>query len=406
MSLEGIKDSITRIDKRYFDTIDSIVFKVFNEFLQPVGGLPGPTGALIRPETDRPWHGISWSATGGLEKASTRGEYNENIITVLVPGWSPLKLINWLCKRAIRPETGNADYLFFETVNGFNFASLSQLAEYHVAQDYVQSISPVRPPGDARSRDIDLEFRTFERYSISDSFNMLKHTQNASFASRLITHDIVTKKIEEHTYDYLERSAPPPISGANIPISTTQYHKNLEDYPILPKNSILPKQAKVNTLFYPKHTNLQSQDTFVKKKETDIHSDKWLQERLSNLGVMGHVKVVISVPGDTGQIPPGGGGWLKSRSVGDVVNLHLPSVEHDPSDFEADPYLKGKYMITAIRHIISLEEYKLEMELSKDSLPRSLSTDVLSSAEAPHDGELRANQPMSLPRVSPYDRGE
>ena len=50
----------------------------------------------------------------------------------------------------------------------------------------------------------------------------------------------------------------------------------------------------------------------------------------------------------------------------------IPAVEYEPSHLEVDPYLKGKYMITAIRHIINIDNYKLELELSKDSLPTPL----------------------------------
>ena len=82
---------------------------------------------------------------------------------------------------------------------------------------------------------------------------------------------------------------------------------------------------------------------------------------------MGHVKLSLTVPGDTGG--PG-----RSREVGDVVLVQCPSIEFDQPEFEADPYLKGKYMITAIRHMISLDDYKIKLEVSKDSLPAPIPT--------------------------------
>jgi len=324
-SLEGIKDTITRIDQYYNAPIGKIVEDVFNNYLR---------------NEDIP------------KELIDIGRTRDNV-AVTVPGWNPLKLINWLCKRGVSETYRNSDYFFYETINGFHLMSLGSLAHRPVVKEYIQSTMPVRSTEDRRVRELDTEFRTYEDFTVHDSFNTFQHTQNASFASRLITHDLVTKKIEEHTYDYLKRT------------DINNYHKpgnqsHMEPYPMLAEGDMLTKQAKINTFFYPKHKNLHN-------GFKNNHAEDWLQERKSNLNLMGHVKLSLTVPGDTGG--PG-----RSREVGDVVIVQCPSIEFDQPEFEADPYLKGKYMITAIRHMISLDDYKLKLEVSKDSLPSPIPT--------------------------------
>ena len=323
ISLEGIKNSTTRIDQHYSTSIENIVKDVFNNYLR----------------------------NDDIPKELIDVERTRDRVAVTVPGWKPLKLINWLCRRSISETYGNADYLFYETVNGFHFISCAALAKQEVVQNYIQSPLPIRPIDDERVHELDPEFRTYEKSVIHESFNMLNHTQKATFASKLITHDLVTKKIEEHTYDYLKRT------GSDI-YAIGQVQSHMEPYPILAENDMLTKQANSNVFFYPKH-----KDLYAGFKNN--HAEGWLQERLSNIHLLGHIKVSLTVPGDSGG--PG-----RSREVGDIVTVQLPAVEYEPSHLEVDPYLKGKYMITAIRHIINIDNYKLELELSKDSLPTPL----------------------------------
>jgi hypothetical protein len=40
-----------------------------------------------------------------------------------------------------------------------------------------------------------------------------------------------------------------------------------------------------------------------------------------------------------------------------------------PESKKADSYYSGKYLITAVRHMITMNEYKTVLELAKDSVP-------------------------------------
>ena len=60
-----------------------------------------------------------------------------------------------------------------------------------------------------------------------------------------------------------------------------------------------------------------------------------------------------------------------SRRVGDIVGVKLPTPEpkHDEIKWE-DQYLSGKYMISAIKHTITKDNYTMKAELIRDSVSK------------------------------------
>jgi hypothetical protein len=54
-------------------------------------------------------------------------------------------------------------------------------------------------------------------------------------------------------------------------------------------------------------------------------------------------------------------------TVGQTLNFSLLSLT--PESKKADSYYSGKYLITAVRHMITMNEYKTVLELAKDSVP-------------------------------------
>jgi len=53
--------------------------------------------------------------------------------------------------------------------------------------------------------------------------------------------------------------------------------------------------------------------------------------------------------------------------LGDIINFVFPKITSSLTEKEINETLSGKFLITAIRHDISRQDYRMVLELSKDS---------------------------------------
>jgi hypothetical protein len=59
-------------------------------------------------------------------------------------------------------------------------------------------------------------------------------------------------------------------------------------------------------------------------------------------------------------------------SVGRVIDFSLPEITRTSEGKSPDKYYSGKYLVTAIKHIIDVEgKFTTMMEISKESLPNA-----------------------------------
>ena len=81
------------------------------------------------------------------------------------------------------------------------------------------------------------------------------------------------------------------------------------------------------------------------------------QERRSQMQQFKGMVIEVTVPGDS------------RRRVGDIVRTEFPAEPVVPNrqDDTTDLSISGKYMVTHIRHQIRKDDYKLVMELSRNS---------------------------------------
>jgi len=92
--------------------------------------------------------------------------------------------------------------------------------------------------------------------------------------------------------------------------------------------------------------------------ETDRNIEEVLGKRISQQRQIESVRIQFQVPGDS------------SREVGDLIYFSYPSDEpedRNTGNIKEHKYLSGRYLITALRHKITPEEYEMVVEASKDS---------------------------------------
>ncbi len=283
----------------------------------------------------------------------------------IIPNWSPLTAINWLASRAVDSENPeNCNFVFFENLDGYHFHPLSwnmKQPPTSTPDSFIESLSrsittffgsnkkgkysdfAYFPKKDrAEERDKEREFKNMERFILQHQFNTMEKIDSGMYGSHLLTHDIVRKKYEHHTFNYND-----------------DFGKNdtLEDNPLVAKgNDKLSQHDMGHYKFYPKHKLLHDDKMDNDKIET------WVLKRNSQMQQVEAIRFNFTVPGDS------------ERLVGTVVSLTIPNFLSPSMPLQNwyDKYLIGNYLIGSIRHSISRENYEMNVEVIRDSLPKPL----------------------------------
>tara|TARA_Y100000593_G_scaffold82639_1_gene155379 strand:+ start:158 stop:1558 length:1401 start_codon:yes stop_codon:yes gene_type:complete len=304
-------------------------------------------------------------------------EPTNRIERCIIPNLSPIDAINWLSFRAIPDTSSNSvNYLFYETISGSFFVSINSLIKKTPL--FYCRLTPrtqdIYSDGALISKDLVINV---DKLKFINTFNRYQNIKRGIYASKLITHDIVKKKIIQHENNYIldwignnHLGEYPPMSISRVEtksanINRTSFappHKSLRRPTTNEKE--LPKMIDSRVEFYPKHDKMYCKwvgDSYDNKAE------EWKLQRNSNIGLFQGTKIYVE------------GAGVSAVRVGQIVDLQVPSTETTDrdkmSDAGFDKSLSGNFMVTAIKHIFSAAstdgayiEYRMGLELSKDGV--------------------------------------
>ena len=230
------------------------------------------------------------------------------------------------------------------------------------------------------------------------------------YANRVITHDLVRMKWAKSDFHYIEPSdivessdssgatttrpnSDKPVDDENTIINNFirsdpgKQCSNAADMLNRPEThiSLFPTNRGISTKFnegirsvtYKDKTGTtqvgaESQAKSVdggSPKETPVEMEKrveeWLAQRISQKRQMQTVKIQFDAPGDS------------AREVGDLIWFNLPSenpkAAEQTGEQQPHKYISGKFLITALRHKITNDEYTMHVEAIKDGYRSQLS---------------------------------
>jgi hypothetical protein len=273
----------------------------------------------------------------------TMGVYN-----IILPTIKPLEAISWLSNYA-RPRASNgntklADMLFFQTQNGFYFKSLSSMYEDNVYRTYKYQIQNITADDEPPAEDV----ISILDYQFIKTFDTLKETRSGTFANRLISLDPLTRKVSSTVFDYQT-----DIKTTLNPIS-----------PLVPEPNRLgvTENKSYNGCLKMGVSNAGQQlKSYIPQGSVspDIFLEAFVPNRTAQLALSNYTVVKIRIPGDP------------FVTVGKLVNFNLPSLSNANGTKELDKLYSGKYLVTAVRHIIqSPTTYQTVLELAKESTPQ------------------------------------
>lgn len=267
----------------------------------------------------------------------------------IIPYKKPFEAISWLSNYAISPKYKGADFVFFENNSGFFFTSLQQLYSKKVARYYRYS-----PKGASSMTNIpEMESRLYniKSYTFIDTFDTLYGTNNGVFANRTLTIDPLTRTYRDTTFSYTGNDTSHLNGGSLI----NNYTNRLG----------LKANECYNATYKLAFSNAdQKKAPGIKDKEyavsNDIRAEQFIPYRTSQLANSNYNRLQLTISGDP------------KITVGDLIYVDLPSNNNEKGTVEDDgsndKLHSGKYLITALRHIIDINmRYETIIEVAKDS---------------------------------------
>ena len=333
----------SKVSKSYNNTyISDIVFDIYSKYLG------NPNKLLIEP--------------------------TDSIESCIVPNLHPLEAIKWITQRAVQDSGAGVNYLFFETLSGVFFTSINRLAEKEPQFTYKY----IPRTGDSKGVEALSvgDFRIKNLYFMNQ-FDKASNSINGLYASKLITHDIVRKKITQHDFngfnDFVSlnhfgtfpviASSEMEIKSADLPRVTYAPPEDDNNFPVTTEKD-LSYMTDSHVEFYPKHKQLYARNI---GDEYDNKVETWKLQRTSQIKSFDNITLIIESSGNP---------FLR---VGHTVNIELPSPESTDSDKSSDDdfdkHLSGIYLVTSIKHIFQQIEakdqkigYTMKVEVVKDAL--------------------------------------
>jgi hypothetical protein len=300
-------------------------------------------------------------------------ESTDRIENIIIPNMEPLEAIVWLSKRAMQKDNAGINYLFYETLDGSNFVSLNKLSEKLPFFTLVQKIrtndaSGVETLSAGEQRINDLHFMSH--------FDKANNAITGLYASKLITHDILRKKITQYDFNGFHEfvklnhvgtypvisSSDVDVKSASVPRTTFAPPDEDNNFPVTTERD-LSSMTDSRVIFYPKHDKMYS------KNRNDLYDNKaeeWRLQRIAQMKAYDNIVLIVDIAGNS------------TLRVGQTITIEIPSAEATDSDKSSDNYydknLSGTYLITVIKHkfhnITSKDNkinYTMSMEVVKDA---------------------------------------
>jgi hypothetical protein len=278
-------------------------------------------------------------------------EKTTGIYNFIIPRYKPFEAISWLSTYARPSITGTigADMLFFETKDGFNFRSIQSMMKSSVYATY--KYQQTNLSNDVQS--FQEKATSVLNYEFVKTYDMLHDINSGTYANRLISIDPIARKSKVTNFDYLNYSK-------NAQISKLDNSGILS--PVQNRLGFTQNQAYNSKLKLVTTNSGQKQVDYINQVPNsvaqDIAIENYVPLRTAQISLSNYIVVKLTIPGDSG------------ITVGRTINFNLPSLKPTNSGKELDKFYSGKYLVTAVRHIIRSEGiFQTVLEIAKDSTP-------------------------------------
>lgn len=256
-------------------------------------------------------------------------ENTSNKIRYIAPSISPFEIINYMSARSVSSKYPNSgSYVFYEDLLGFNYKTVDSMFDGKIKAEYYFNHKSYI------NNNFDYQYYTIDKWRVEQHYNILDNLNKGMYGSTTHSLNPFTREYKPNVYNYFNNS---------------DYMKTNHIETTNPQNSLQTSKFMFK----------DASDNFIKFRLIDdfqSNKEKKIGVRYSQLNqITNAYKLVLQVPGNT------------DLFVGDLINLNYLNYSIDNDKIQFDRYLKGKYLITSVRHMFTQKEMKTVIEIIKDS---------------------------------------
>ena len=316
LMLNSVRNVITETNKQIatleFITVESIINETARVNKKYAGNVTGTVKELLKTDTK----GIQTSKNLESDEAANSYAFVGNLKR-------PLDTIQWLCPKA-QSSTKNFGFLFFETLDGYNFKSIEKLLD----QDSVRYTHTDRP--------MEGSFKIMQN-NLNQTNDIGMNLRLGMYANRTTYVDIENQNVDIVDFDITQLDLKKPVKLLDgIEKHPTRLMLRVNDYGASQKGS-------------------KKEDT-VPESELAVYQNK---SYIRN-NVLFSQSLQISIP-----INP-------DLRAGNVIDVRLPVKKGDGSSGESeqgneksnDP--SGRYLISELRHLLGGGKSETQLTLIRD----------------------------------------
>ena len=316
LMLNSVRNVITETNKQIatleFITVESIINETARVNKKYAGNVTGTVKQLLKTDTK----GIQTSKNLESDEAANSYAFVGNLKR-------PLDTIQWLCPKS-QSSTKNFGFLFFETLDGYNFKSIEKLLD----QDSVRYTHTDRP--------MEGSFKIMQN-NLNQTNDIGMNLRLGMYANRTTYVDIENQNVDIVDFDITQLDLKKPVKLLDgIEKHPTRLMLRVNDYGVSQKGS-------------------KKEDT-VPESELAVYQNK---SYIRN-NVLFSQSLQISIP-----INP-------DLRAGNVIDVRLPVKKGDGSSGESeqgdeksnDP--SGRYLISELRHLLGGGKSETQLTLIRD----------------------------------------
>lgn len=255
----------------------------------------------------------------------------------IVSNWRAFESIKSLTNKSIG-FNDEANYVFYQTTSNTSFNSEYHFKSINNLMKTISSLSPLVLKNISTISDTMQTKNRVRYFEVKKNINQVENLVQGMYGSTLQVYDTFSKTFTEKKITYSDHFSKFSHTEKN-PLGTGVFSKD------------------VSTYFF----NSTSQKQFQNDSRIDSDIKEWLQIRRSQLQQLNNFKITVQISGNN------------DMKVGDIAFFNVPSTEivsrtNEKSKNLFDRHYSGKFLVTAIRHILDKDTHNMIVEITKDSL--------------------------------------
>ena len=273
------------------------------------------------------------------------GVYNDTVglRKIVIPNLRPLEAIEWCAKRAV-DESQSPNFLFYQNLTGYNFASLSKLLTNPELLDIKFE------PKNTKNSNPFTEISAARDLEVVAQDDVVQRTRSGVAAGKFIGFDPMTRTIATKKVSFADHYDKMKHSNDNPNVSVIQNREGVNNVEAFDSKKVVNFFAAARQ--HSKYIQKYEPQSISKEDNTE----EYIFQRKALIKNLMARRVKVTMPGNF------------QLTSGFNVNLIVPNFGRKfKGESNDDLSLSGKYIIVASRQIIGYDKHETIIEVATSS---------------------------------------